>query len=577
MRLAVLALRDGGAPAAARVEVLSWATAAVPASALVCPDQWVFLDALVAGGHVEEALQASQLLPRRLACHNRVLYRLCAARRLADALLVHERMCAVGPAPSLASYRTLLGACGASPGDRATVERLLAALRSQGLALDGLTANCALHALRCEPRAQLGLRAQLRAAGLPLDVVGLNTLLRGLASHDAGPPAARAAACGALLREAAAGGVALDSGSLAAGVAALGAAGRAPDALALWTELRGGGVVPCERGWGALLAALAQAGDVATCQRLFDALPFPPQAHHWNALASAAARAGQHERALGVASAMAARGCPPDDVTRRTLLRATAQLRGLPTALDAALALVADGRGGARALGAVLDMAAEAGDAPIARSAMLHLRAQGRQPDAGAWGACVRAHARAGDAPGGCAVLEAQLACALFRPTAAQVLPLLRACCERGDGASLERARAAMGAARARLAPADARDLAAAWAAAAHGAQLPTWLAEAVAEGALRRGRDGGAAGVSLHACADRLAARAQLLCALRTLRDAHAAAPRRRMGAVRVEAHGEPLEAARHLLAELQLPAQDHHLGLLITASDLAAWLART
>lgn len=144
VRALVLALHDTGAPPAARVEVLEWATAAFPPSSLVAPDQWSFLDELAASRDLGCALAAAALLPRRLASHNRLVYALCTASRaeparLDDALRVLNHMrSAAGPAPSLATYRNLLGACG-DAGRTSEVLRLLSRCAADGCVLSRAT------------------------------------------------------------------------------------------------------------------------------------------------------------------------------------------------------------------------------------------------------------------------------------------------------------------------------------------------------------------------------------------------------------------------------------------------------
>jgi pentatricopeptide repeat protein len=594
------ALRRAGAPMSVRVEALSWAAAPgsrVPPSALV-GDQWRFLDEAAERASLTDALAAAALLPRRAACHARLIFALCQRDALQDALAVLSHMRQHGPQPSLAVYRVLLLASGKGrtrrPGLTAV---LLEQLRQQGLSLDARTANVTLNALSAAPAAALRTYEALLASGAALDVISFNTMLKIASAPEGGLSRdARAALARRLLQDMSRLMCSPDSNTLAAAVGVLGGAGRVDEAFQVWTDFRAGGVAPCPRGWAALLSACRTAEQYDRCMTLFRAMCAvqPPGRHHWNIVIDAAVRADQPERAAALADEMAAAGVSQDSVTRNSLMRGKAAAHGLQAAFDASVVSERD----AVAWTILLDLCADAADAPRAADTLAAMRAAGVVPDVVTWTALIKAHAAVGDAAAALAAYR-DMRSACVRPNEATFLMLLRACRAARD---VERATVVyQEMRRAGLRPQDGafRGLLASWvdaamdtqeggAPASSAAALPDWLASAGGCGEDECQNDPAeCACLDLHGLS--LAeARAAVLCKLRQLRDADAAGARPPLtglllitGRGRNSAHGVAVlrDEAKRLCAELRLAcvADAANPGRMrIPAAALRAWLAR-
>lgn len=440
----------------------------------------------------------------------------------------------------------------------------------RSLVVDTLTGNCALHALRAAPATMLATAAALSLQGVRRDCVTVNTLLRGASMKDAGSRGERAAAAHALLREAAEAGISPDSGTLAAAVAALGCAGRCDDAMVVWTDMRAGGVVPCERGWTALLVALREARNLERATSVFAALPVRPTSHHWNVLIDTAVRAGQHGRALALADEMDARGTPRDGVTRNTLLRAVAAMEGAEAALRFAEAAPSAPRATELLMWTqLLEICASRADVRTAARAVVAMRSRGCEPDVVALCSLAKAHGATRDADGALALLRHAA------PSRALFLAVLRACRAADDVGAASAAFAAMRRSGVRPSGPAFRALLSEWAAdgGARGT-LPDWLVEGASADTFT------SAGASAVVVLDSLTpadARATLLCALRRVRDDRARRPVLPLQ-VRCGADAAVRAAAARLFKQLELPCvANHEAGeLLVTAPVLGAWLGR-
>jgi pentatricopeptide repeat protein len=588
------ASRTAGAPLSARVEQLTWAAApgcGVPPAALL-PDPWRFVDKLAAQGSLADALAAAAVLPKRAANHNRLVWRFCQADRLDDALAVLAVMKERGPSPTLATYRVLLIAAGKGRTRRLGLAvSLVTQLRSQGLVLDARTVNVLLNALAAAPAAALRTYETLVASGAALDVVSFNTMLKVAAAPDGLSREGRIALARRLLRDLACANVAPNAVTLAAAVAVLGGAGQVDEAFRVWTEMRAGGVAPCARGWTALLSACRTAGQYDRCLAFFRAMcesGLQPSRHHWNVVIDAAVRAGLPAQAAALATEMAAAGVKPDLVTRNSLLRGTAALRGLDAAFKAASTR------DAVTWAILVDLCAEAGDVARAAATMDAMRSSGMPPDVVTWTALLKAHAAAGDAAAALSAYRDMRAAAV-RPNAATFLTLLRACraardVERATVVYQEMRRAGVrpqnGAFRALLsswvdAAMDGHEAPASDGAAA----LPAWLLSA-GQGDACAAQDDSAC-LDLHGLSS-AEARAAVLCKLRALRQADAAGGLLPPGGLllitgrgRNSARGVAVlrDATARLCAELRLRCDedaDNPGRMVIPAEALREWLAR-
>jgi len=481
--------------------------------------------------------------------------------------------------PSLAVYRLLVAAAGREKRTNLAL-KLFTELCRAGLQPDLRTTSALTSNLSAAPACTLPAYEALCAASAPLDVAALNQLLGCAAAPEAGPPELRAALVQRLLLDLAARGLRADEGTLAAAVAALGSAGRVDDAFQAWTDLCAAGVRPWKRAWAALLGACRAAGQHDRCDSHFramrDAGEVPVNRFHWNIAVDCAVRAGQYPRAFALQTEMAAAGLPPDRVTRNTLLAATAALHGI----DAAFACVASRPSDVVAWTILVDLCAEAGDAPRAAQALISMRAAGVQPDVVTFTALIKAHAACND-PAAAMAAYREMRAAGLRPNASTFLTLLRACRSAGDLTRASEVYSEMRHCGLRPNNALFRGMLSSWAdlAASQGgsAALPGWLLEAAAA---QHGR----ASVDLHGLSS-AEARAAVLCTLRSLRDDHAAAPPGGLliitGRGRNSARGVAVlrdEVAR-LCSELRLPcvAEAENPGRVrVPAEALSTWLSR-
>lgn len=371
---------------------------------------------------VADALTAVSLLPRgaeRAAAHAEVL-------SLGTGCLAVLRE--HGPPPSAGLYRLLMRAAGTA-GDGPLALSLLAQLHDAGLAADARAANALLSSLADESSAFEAYR-RLQGGGAALDTSSFNTMLRRAASA---PVAERASLVQRLLRDLRLRSLAPDQETLAAAVSALGSAGAADEAYALWQDFRAGGLKPCARGWAALLSALRDGGQYSRVEALFATLRGHGGAEqldtvHYNIVADALVRARQPSRALALSTLLAQDGLRADQVTRNTMLLAVAELSGV----DAAFAYAAAGRRDAITWTTLTSLAADARDPKRAAEAVVDMRLAGFSPDVVTYTALIKAHGA--DAVSAVAVYRVMVAEGVVA-NASTFLTLLRSCQAAGDAA----------------------------------------------------------------------------------------------------------------------------------------------
>ena len=602
-----VAARAARVPAADMVNALTWAAVdgcAVPPSALAVPDQWAFLNFVIKKGTTNDAVTAAELLPRRGRCFQHLLHGYCRAGRLMEALRVLRHMRAAGPQPTLANYRVLMAAAGKPVGARSVsrpklVLSLLRELTFRGLELDTLTANVLFSALAGAPARAFSLyEEKLQDGSLKLDRISFNTMLSITAAKESPLPRdQRAVRVRQVLQDMARAACAPDAITLASAVAALGSAGAVDEAFDVWTEMRGGGVVPNSRCWTAMLSACRSARQYDRCHSLFTGMRaassggggVQPSLEHWNVLIDTAVVCNLPETAFALAEEMeSVHNVEPDKYTRNCLLRAMAAQYGI----DAAFAAAADLQLSAADWTMLVDLCAEAKDAKRAAATLDMMREYGVNPDVVAFTALIKAYANAGDSAGALAAYDKLFAAGL-RPNNNTFLALLRACRAAND---FERAAVVydlMRQAGVRPQITAFRSLLAAWVdASVCGSggvpveQLPKWLLEA---GNSEEGCSvlvTGASCVDLHGLSTE-EARALILCRLRQLREVAIVDEAPPTGMLIITGRGLNSdngktvlrEEAERLCSELRLDCTDDESNpgrLLVPADSLRAWLAK-
>ena len=471
--------------------------------------------------------------------------------------LVLEELRRSGPVPSPSLHRLVIRACARRNNTRLALALLFQAL-DEGVVFDAEAVTTMLESFassRAASRGESALQAftLLERAGARLETKSFNALLR-LAPET--PAEARWELVQRLLGGLRSRCLPPDSATLEAAVAALGSLRMADEARVLWDDFRAGGCAPCARCWAVLLAAYRDAGQHDRCSALFAQMRSAGlggvvlNTYHYNIVLDSFVRAGLAAPALALAGEMESEGVAQDQVTRNTLLLATAQLRGP----DAAFAL--RGRRDAVAWAMLVNVCAQAGDPQRAEVTLRAMRAAGFRPDVVACTSLIKAYGS--DAEGAVGAYR-RMQAAGVAANASTYLTLLRACAA-GQAPALASS-VYVDMRRAGFAPSSAifRGLLGAGA-------VGEWLLESAS-------LDGEEATLDLHGMAA-AEARAAVMFVLRELRDRGAAAKRL---VIIIGRGGALREEVERVCATLGLPVEGvaGNAGRLLVGG-LAAWLRR-